>query len=315
MLPSQLPAAKCTSDACHGLTSASTQRKRALRAPSSTSASSRSSAALFSASVARSWAKRAERTPGRPPKASTSSPLSSARASVRVALAIARALISALSSKVAPSSTMFGCSPSTSAAERSCTGKSASSARSSRSLPWFEVARTIVSSSSMVQSLAPEQIEMAAERERGPAVRVSLPIARLVVNSCVVDALDRAELAEADGRQRRKRDHAIQAKVRAEAEPRFERRVRELDLVTAVVDGARAAVADGQLGDEAEPVGIGRRAHARAPKIGVAVVGLSVQVIRPRAAVAIAEPGAFPKREHRVVAGQTRSGVQLEHRP
>ena len=60
------------------------------------------SSSTFCSSLARSPAKRAERTPGAPSSASAAIPESSAIASTPVAAAAVRALASALSAKVAP---------------------------------------------------------------------------------------------------------------------------------------------------------------------------------------------------------------------
>jgi len=96
----------------------------------------------------------------------------------------------------------------------------------------------------------------------------------------------------------------IQSKVRTDADPGFERRVRELDLIAIFEDAAGAPVADGKLGDEADVIGIRRRAHAHAPEIRVTVVGLAAQGEGLRVSLARSEIRAFPKREHGVVARQ-----------
>ena len=117
-----------------------THRNRAERWSSSISESASSKAALFSASVTPSPAKRAERTPGRPPSASTSSPESSARVTIIESEAAERPLMRALSSSVAPSSAGGGRSGSAVAREMNSTGRSLSSERSSAILPRFVVA-------------------------------------------------------------------------------------------------------------------------------------------------------------------------------
>ena len=82
-------------------------------------------------------AKRAERTPGRPPSASASIPESSAIAGAPVASAAARALISAFSSNVSPVS-----GGSSTASGSGSSGASGSSRWNSRSLWALRVART-----------------------------------------------------------------------------------------------------------------------------------------------------------------------------
>ena len=101
--------------------------------------------ASFSASVAPSFAKRANRTPGRPPSASTSRPASSASVTIMASNAAERPLIRALSRNVCPSSTACGRPGSTLAREASSTSTSRRSVASSESLPLFVVARSSTS--------------------------------------------------------------------------------------------------------------------------------------------------------------------------
>ncbi len=98
---------------------------------------SSSSFARFSASVACSPAKRAERTPGAPPSAADSMPESSAIAGARVAAAAARALASALAANVAPVS-----GGSSTSGGSGTTAWGASSAANSRALCALRVAST-----------------------------------------------------------------------------------------------------------------------------------------------------------------------------
>ena len=96
---------------------------------------------LLSLSVAFGPAYRAERTPGAPPKASTSRPESSAMAGKPSAFAVKEAFLKALSSKVSPSSSTSDRVPKSSRFLIS-TGKPSKRSLISFVLPRFLVART-----------------------------------------------------------------------------------------------------------------------------------------------------------------------------
>src|SRR5258705_13942416 len=173
MRPSQLPCA-ISGWASAGLrSSASTHRYRAVRRSPGTSASACSSARLFSSSLAAGPAKRADHTPGRPPRASTSSPESSASAGNPAAEAC-RAFSSALSSKVWPVSAMLtipNADCSTSSKPRG-----SSSAANSRCLPGLVVASTTRTALAplALQCLGLQRAQLADSGDRKIEQRVEL---------------------------------------------------------------------------------------------------------------------------------------------